>query len=399
MVGQRSLRAWQRHGRDRTVLDALRHRRRLRTGIVQSLYLLAGTAVGWLLPTLEVGPMARGSTVAPMLFGAAGGFISFIALVFSLLFLVVQYGNTTVSPRLTIFRDAPIVWHTFGYFTAVFAYCLVGGLATGAGDHQVTIVVPAVGIVLLVGALVLSRALQLRALRLLQLNAIMEEVRRRGQEVLSTLYRTPYDTDDTDRTGPPIALEVRWQRPTTLLLQVDFPALLAEARRRDALIELRLVPGQELRRGLVVAVIRSDRALTTSDVLDALITGNDRDFTQDPLFAFRLLNDISNRALSISINDPATCVQALGCIYDLLAQVADRALQLGTIADDDGVPRVRLPFPTWEDFLTVGVDEAIHFSAHDPLVRSRVRALLEDLTEITPPARLGPLRRRLTDLL
>lgn len=95
-------------------MEALQHRRRLRTGIVQALYLLAGVALGGLLPSVAAGPTIESATVAPMLFGAAGGFISFIALVFSLLFLVVQYGNTSVSPRLTIFRDDPIVWHTSG---------------------------------------------------------------------------------------------------------------------------------------------------------------------------------------------------------------------------------------------------------------------------------------------
>lgn len=159
-----------------------------------------------LLPEVSAGPTIERTTVTPMLFGAAGGFISFIALVFSLLFLVVQYGNTSVSPRLTIFRDDPMVWHTFGFFTAVFAYCLVGGMITGTGDDQVTILVPAVGILLLVTALAMSRALQLRALRLLQFTAIMEEVRTRGEEVLTSLYRTPFASDEVDTSGPPTAL-------------------------------------------------------------------------------------------------------------------------------------------------------------------------------------------------
>lgn len=380
-------------------MEALQHRRRLRTGIVQALYLLAGVALGGLLPSVAAGPTIESATVAPMLFGAAGGFISFIALVFSLLFLVVQYGNTSVSPRLTIFRDDPIVWHTFGFFTAVFAYCLVGGMTTDAAGDEVTILVPVIGIVLLMASLAMSRAIQLRALRLLQFNAIMEEVRARGQEVLTLLYRTPFQSDEVEVSGLPTAWEVRWEKPTTLLLGVDLSRLLKQAAELDALIELRAVPGQELRRGLVVAVARADHPIATCDVLSALSTGSDRDFTQDPLFALRLLNDISNRALSLSINDPATCVQVLGCIYDLLAQVADKQLDLGTISDDSGVPRVRLPFPAWEEFLTVGVDEVAHYSTHDPIVRARVETLLTDLLTLAPPQRQPPLRARLDRVL
>nr|WP_281497367.1 DUF2254 family protein [Ornithinimicrobium sp. F0845] len=377
----------------------MRHRRRLRTGIVQALYLIGGTTLGVLLPEVDAGPTIERTTVTPMLFGAAGGFISFIALVFSLLFLVIQYGNTSVSPRLTIFRDDPMVWHTFGFFTAVFAYCLVAGMITGTGDDTVTILVPAVAITLLVASLAMSRAIQLRALRLLQFNSIMEEVRTRGQEVITSLYKTAFHSDAADQAGPPTAWELRWQRPTTLLLQVDLPRLLSLATEMDVLIELRAVPGQEVRRGLVLAVVRADHPVTECDILGALTTGSDRAFAQDPLLAFRLLNDISNRALSISINDPATCVQVLGCIYDLLAQVADKQLQLGTITDESGVARVRLPFPSWEDFLVVGVDEVAHYSTHDPTVHARVELLLQDLLAIAPPERHAPLRERLDRLL
>lgn len=57
-------------------------------------------------------------------------------------------------------------------------------------------------------------------------------------------------------------------------------------------------------------------------------------------------------------------------------------------------PRVRLPFPTWEDFLGLGVDEVTHYGVNDPTVRTRVQTLLEDLIELAPPERLAPLRLR-----
>ena len=51
------------------------------------------------------------------------------ALVFSLLFLVVPYANTSLTPRLTLFRENPVVWHSFAFFVAVFVFLSVGGMA------------------------------------------------------------------------------------------------------------------------------------------------------------------------------------------------------------------------------------------------------------------------------
>jgi uncharacterized membrane protein len=56
------------------------------------------------------------------------------------------------------------------------------------------------------------------------------------------------------------------------------------------------------------------------------MTGQERTFGQDPLFAFRLLADIGLRALSPAVNDPATAVQVLDTIQSLLAPLATRDL-------------------------------------------------------------------------
>ena len=45
-----------------------------------------------------------------MLAAAGAATVTFLRVVFSLLFLVVQFGSTTFTPRLTQFQDAPIAW-------------------------------------------------------------------------------------------------------------------------------------------------------------------------------------------------------------------------------------------------------------------------------------------------
>ena len=103
---------------------ALRRRRRLRVGITQLFYVLAGVALGLLLPLIPVGFTVPQAEAAQMLFAVGAGLLTFIGVVFSLLFLVVQFGSTTFTPRLNLFHSAPIVWHAFAFYTGVLVYRL-----------------------------------------------------------------------------------------------------------------------------------------------------------------------------------------------------------------------------------------------------------------------------------
>jgi uncharacterized membrane protein len=77
----------------------------------------------------------------------------------------------------------------------------------------------------------------------------------------------------------------------------------------------------------VVADLHGGEA-SDAAVLGALVTGQERTFYQDPLFAFRLLSDIGLRALSPAVNDPATAVQVLDTIQSLLLALANRDLDV-----------------------------------------------------------------------
>ena len=47
-----------------------------------------------------------------------------------------------VHPRLNLFRDAPIVWHAFGYFAGIMVFSFTAAFSIGAGDEQITGLVP-----------------------------------------------------------------------------------------------------------------------------------------------------------------------------------------------------------------------------------------------------------------
>ena len=125
------------------------------------------------------------------------------------------------------------------------------------------------------------------------------------------------------------------------------------------------------------------------------MTGPERTFDQDPLFAFRLLADIAMRALSPAVNDPATAVQVLDTTESLLQVLVSRDLDVADIADDAGTVRVVLALPSWDDYLRIAPDDLIESAAQAPTVLLRARTLLTTLVDAAPPARQLPITRRL----
>lgn len=130
-------------------------------------------------------------------------------------------------------------------------------------------------------------------------------------------------------------------------------------------------------------------------VLAGLVTGPERTFHQDPLFAFRLLADIAMRALSPAVNDPATAVQVLDTIESLLQALVSQDLDMADVADDAGTVRVVLALPSWDDYLRTALDDLIESGFRSPMVLLRARLLLTTLLNAAPPARQPPITRRL----
>ena len=63
------------------------------------------------MPTLDVGAQMPSVEVVALLAGAVAGVLALTGIVFTLLFLVIQFAATAQSPRLHLFRDNPVVWH------------------------------------------------------------------------------------------------------------------------------------------------------------------------------------------------------------------------------------------------------------------------------------------------
>jgi uncharacterized membrane protein len=133
-----------------------------------------------------------------------------------------------------------------------------------------------------------------------------------------------------------------------------------------------------------------DRLLRASVVL-----GRERTVEQDPTYAFRILVDIAIKALSPAVNDPTTAVMALDQLHDLLRFVARRRLDVGEHRDPAGSPRLIVGLPTWEDYVSLAIDEIRQYGASSIQVARRMNAMFEDLIDVAPEERRRPLHEEL----
>jgi uncharacterized membrane protein len=373
----------------------LRRRRRLRTAVVQAIYVLAAVGLGLLVPAISVGATVESRRVIELLVAVGAAFVPFIAIIYSLLFLVVQFSSTTFTPRLNLFRDSPIVWHAFSFFTSVIVFSFTAAFAIGK-EAQTTVAVPIIVTVLVLTAIVVFRVLQASAFRSIQLASMLSAVAQRGREVIDDIY--PEQTND----GPaapglpaPAAGDVRWPARAVTLQAIDVPTLVRCAEHADVVIELCVQPGQVIPEHGRVALVHGDGEVPAHELVRALTTGIERTFDQDPTMALRVFADIALRALSPAVNDPTTAVQALDEIDSLLRQIVNRDLAGATINGSDGQPRLQLRLPTWDDYLTVAVDEIIATASSSWPVQRRVDRLLTELIAIAPTERAEALRARM----
>lgn len=371
-----------------------RRHRQLRAGLSQLLFVIAGLALGIFVPRITAPPTVSSGRIVDLLFTAGITVISLITVIYSLLFLVVQWVSSTFSLRLSLFRDDPIVWRAYAYSIGVFVFCFTAAFSIG-NSKTVSVTVPVLALLLVLAALVFIRMLQTRALISILLAPNLDAIAERGREILDGLYLQSAAEDSAAGAPlPPLRSTVVWPGPPAVLQQLHLGPLVAAARTADSVVVLRQAVGVTLLSGMPIADVHGGD-LGQQAVLRAIVPGRERTFDQDPLLAFRLLADIALRALSPAINDPATAVQVLDCLEGLLGPLAAKNALAGQVPDADGVIRVMLNLPHWDNFARSCLDDIIAASAGSPMVLVRTRDMLTRLGPTVPGPAQKVLARRL----
>jgi uncharacterized membrane protein len=385
-------------------------RERVRTGLwfIPAVAIAAAVVASWAMYQLDIelggdrphalafeGDADRANAILGTI---AGSTLTFTGIVFSITAVALQLGSSQFSPRAlrTFLRDRGTQW-ALGVLVATFTYALLTLLRVDTHAARNELAVPGLSVSLAL-ALVLASLVTF----VLFVNHLTQSIR-----AVSIIERIAGETRDAVRDaipdgppgpeppppdGPPDQV-VTWDRGPAVLIGYDEDDLVELARQSGA--QLRLVHriGDYLPSG-VPAVEVWGGPVDPRQVLRLLGGGIERTMTQDPMFGFRQLVDIAEKALSPALNDPTTAVQSIDRLHDLLRRIGTRPQPTGAHADADGEMRLVVPVPDWEDFVTLACDEIRHFGAPSLQAVRRLRAMLIDLATVVPPERRAVLDRQ-----
>jgi len=326
--------------------------------------------------------------------------LSFLVFTFGSLLVAIQVAGGQLTPRIiaTILLRDRVVRYSVGLFvfSLVFAVSALNR-QQGAVHQLIAFVAALLGIACMAVFLFLIDY----AARMLRPVSIVANVGDDALAVIDSVY--PARGDSPDEAAPAALRElgavrgtVRHEGASGIVLAVALPALVAEARHNDCVIELVPKVGDFLAYGEPLFLVYGGTAAPEAHALRAMVAvGAERTLEQDPMFGFRILVDIAIKALSPAINDPTTAVVALDQIHRLLRELGRRELRGETLADETGRPRLIFRTPNWEDFVHLACNEIRLCGAGNVQVARRMRAMLEGLAASLPGQRHIALHKEL----
>jgi uncharacterized membrane protein len=372
---------------------------------IPMIYVVVTFLVGLMFPRVEhyllPGLVTTMSAAAAMgICGAvASGMIALTGIVFSLTFVMVQFSATAYSPRLVLWvaRD-PVVSHALGIFIATFLYALI---VLGWVDRNGMGNVPLLSSWLVVGLLLASMGsfiALIERIGRLKVSRMLIFTGNYGRAAIEGVFRpvagVPREAEREEYRNLPVTQTLAHVGPPQAIQAVRAEDLVELAAAAGAVIEVTETIGDSVLETVPLVRVYGAREQLNERALRAAVElGDERTFEQDPKYAIRLLVDIAIKALSPAINDPTTAVQALDQIEDLLMRLGRCELEIGHYRDGQGALRVVIPFPRWEDYVRLALDEIQFCGANSVQVTRRTLALIKSLLAVLPVERHAALRQ------
>lgn len=338
-------------------------------------------------------------TVIVIMSTIASSTFALIVLVSSALLVAIQLASGQLTPRLiALFYRGPYSKLAFAVFVFTFTFSLT--VLARIDESAPRIASYAAASFFLIDILLFIVFIDAVGKRLRPSSAV-RVVALVGRSVI----RAEYPELATEEPAQPVQAKqmTNNEMPRTVLgtvdgsvLAFDMNGLVMLAQRHNCVIELVPEVGQNVAEGdPLFRIYNTGNGPSDVSLLNSIAKGEERTFEQDPLFAFRILVDIANKALSPAINDPTTAVLAIDQIHHLLRDVGKRNLGIGRASDGAGQVRLIYRRPTWEDFVLLATTELRHYGRDSIQVQRRLHAMLEELIEMLPPHRLPILKKEL----
>ena len=332
----------------------------------------------------------------------AASMLTFVVFFFSVLLVTVQIASGNLSPRI-IARpfQSTVLKAALGLFVFTFTY---GVAVLGRLEDQVLQLPVFLTVLLSVASIGTFLFVVEFVGKELRPATVVARVAQRGLQVIRSVYPLPLGAGAIPQPSAGLHKEsvcqlVRHEGSPGVVVAFDMERLFSLALKNQCTIELVPQVGDYVPPGGPLFRIRGGgRLIHARELGHAITLGRERTMEQDPAFAFRIIVDIADKALSPAINDPTTGVLAIDQIQCLLQEVGERDLSTGTVTDDHGQVRLVYRTPDWQDFVLLAVSEIRQYGANSVQIMRRLRAMLESLVAVLPPARAPFLQQQL-DLL
>jgi len=323
--------------------------------------------------------------------------LTFVVFVVSSMLIVVQLASAQLTPRVIAmaFSDRKFKW-VLAAFTFTYAYTIA---AAGRVENVTPQLPVALAIMLNLACIALFFWFVQALGGSLRPIMVLSRVAGEGLTVIESVYPNGFDLAEMSRAWSPLPQEfdeIAHVGQTGVFLAFSLPDLVSLAEKSDSVVVLIPQVGDFLSKGEpLFRVSTSGRPIDPELLRACVAVGKERTTEQDPRFAFRIIVDIANKALSPAINDPTTAVLALDQLHRLLISVGKRRLDEGQVHDDHGRLRFAYRTPNWTDFVSLAATEIRHFGAGSLQVARRLRAMLEHLLRVLPEAHHLALKREL----
>lgn len=329
----------------------------------------------------------------------ASSIITVTGVVFSVTIVALQLASSQFTPRVlrqfTADRANQIV---LGVFIGTFTYTLLVQRTIRSGNGAEFVpnlaVTGAVVLALLsIGFLIFFID---HAARSIQASVIIESVTTDTIDVIRRTFpervhddgiEEPLSTVEeqtADRENAPLCIACR---RAGYLQSIDTESLKRLAVRDNLLVRLDVEIGRYILPGDAVVSVWPAAELdddVKAEMRDALVLGIERTPHQDLKLGIIELMDIAVKAMSPSVNDPTTALNAIDRLGEILHELAWRRRGDLIERDDGGVARVLVPQPRLEDAVGNAFDQIRHFAAGNPGVAIAMTRLLGRLAAMSP---------------
>lgn len=356
--------------------------------------------------------------VRELLSSLVGSIITVLGVLFSITIVALTLAASQLGPRLlrNFMRDR-INQVILGVFVATYVYCLIILFAVGRfspADQSLpqssTIAAFLLGLASLAMLIYFIHhlAMTIQAPNVLAMVAreLHDVIRRSLPDLIDEPHKTvPHNAqaDDGSAEIDPLSSEdALWNDAATFnapqsgyMQAVDLDSMMTTAIRYDLQLKLLCRPGDFVAEDESLISLLPPQAL--NDKLCRMLKrdiyiGRHRTATQDLEFVLQELVEVALRAISPSINDPITAINAVDYLGDALRRITIRHMPPRALKDTDGRLRIVIDRTEFDGLCDIAFNQIRQHSSRYPDVLIRV---LENLTRVARRTNLPDRKRAL----